>query len=287
MRAFVKPISRWSGAGLIAIAIVVGSTQSGWSQSTGFETVSVKPGREEHPRIQTQGATFSATGVSLRDLLVFAYRLQHESQLAGGPAWLDSARFDVRAQADRPPAGGTDGIRPLVRRLLEERFALRAHVEARQMDAFALRRVQSNAPLPASMQPTQSMCDGVSVEERQAKTREGWPPCGLARVENTPDPGGRGETLRVKRSANTMQDIATMLFVVVGKPVIDQTGLAGRYDVELSYVRPRPGAIQDGPLPEGPTLVVAIQEQLGLRVEEDRVPVPVLVIDGASMPMAD
>ena len=77
------------------------------------------------------------------------------------------------------------------------------------------------------------------------------------------------------------------LVSTVGKPVVDHTRLAGRFDVEYTYVRWGPDAPTIDPLPEGPTLLIAFEEQLGLRIEPRRVPLPVFIIDDVRVPTLD
>jgi len=97
------------------------------------------------------GGRILATNQPLRRLIVFAYGLQPQ-QLAGGPSWLDTDRFDVVAQADRalsptPPGGPPGQAQLMMQRLLEERFGLSVHVEAREMPVYALTLARSDGRL--------------------------------------------------------------------------------------------------------------------------------------------
>jgi uncharacterized protein (TIGR03435 family) len=178
-------------------------------------------------------------------------------------------------------------MRPLVRELLADRFGLQIRAESRAVDAFALRRMRETAPFPPGLQPSQSGCGAVTADERRTSTRAGWPPCGLADIQNVIIEGTRAVRTTVKRSAYTMDEIAMSLVAAVGKPVVDQSGLAGRFDVEYTYVRSGPDAPAGDPPPEGPTLLIAFEEQLGLRVQAGRVPLQVLVVEEVRLPMLD
>jgi uncharacterized protein (TIGR03435 family) len=260
--------------------------QTAADRSLRFDVVSIKTSREARPRgTPLEGGRVSMTGMTLRDLLVAAYQV-HASQLVGGPSWMTPARFDIIAVIENPPSSSAEVRQQLLRALLAERFALRVHNELREMQACALRRARPGEPLPRGLQASLSSCDGVTEGERRANTRDGWPPCGMARIANTPDPGGRGETTRQMRSALTMEQFAAALIPLLAEPVSNETGLSGRFDIEIEFVRPLPGGLP-GDVPEGPTLTAALEEQLGLRVERRRARVPVLVIDAATLPVVD
>jgi uncharacterized protein (TIGR03435 family) len=92
--------------------------------------------------------------------------------------------------------------------------------------------------------------------------------------------------IRIRRSGVTMTDFVTTFDVNMGRPVIDRTGLEGRFDLEYSFAPSRPQNLTQGaPAPEAPpTLLVALEEQLGLKLEAERAKVPVLVIDSVERP---
>ena len=90
------------------------------------------------------------------------------------------------------------------------------------------------------------------------------------------DASGAGLKTRVRRSAIAMKDFATGLQTNVDRPVVDRTGLDGLFDLEYSFAQPGSTAIADA---NQPLLLVALEEQLGLKLEAQRAAVPVLVID--------
>ena len=154
------------------------------------------------------------------------------------------------------------------------------------MDALVLVRAHPDAPLPPGLQPSQSSCEGTDAE-RHAHTRAGWPPCGAMQIVNVPGAGTQGETTSMKISAYTMDQFAGYIGAILGGPSANQTGLSGHFDLQFSYVRPLPDAALGDPVPEGPSLGVAVEEQLGLRVERRRARVPVVVIDAVTLPSPD
>jgi len=84
-----------------------------------------------------------------------------------------------------------------------------------------------------------------------------------------------------------MDQFAAYLLPFVGGPVVNDTRLDGRFDLEFTYVRPLPDAAPGDPLPDGPRLLVALEEQLGLHVARRKTSVPVIVIDAVSLPTPD
>jgi uncharacterized protein (TIGR03435 family) len=274
---------RRSYLGIAILTVAVAGTSA---QSLSFDATSVRPSRETRARgTPLQGGRLTMSGMTLGELIVAAY-LVHRSQVIGGPSWMTSERFDIDAVIAHPPSDSAEVRMQLLRSLLADRFGLRARMETRDRDAFVLRVARPGRPLPRGIEPSQSSCDGLTADERRANTREGWPPCGQARITNVPDPGGRGETTRQMRSALTMDEFAAALIPVFGEPVVNATGLSGRFDLAFEYVRPLPGGFA-GEVPEGPRVEAALDEQLGLRVGRQRARVPVLVIDAAARPEPD
>jgi uncharacterized protein (TIGR03435 family) len=232
-------------------------------------------------RLEPNGR-LTAMGATVRALILRAYAL-HDSQLIGVPDWTAVERFDIDARVSTPPAGGADGLLPLVRTLLADRFALRAHKETRELQAFLLTHARKDRTLGSQIRPTQSDCSGnapVSIPDRKS-IMESWPPCGMVYVVSYVD-GAGGVKMRVRRSGVTMQEFAPTLQGAVGRPVLDRTELDGRYDIEYSYA-PQPNT-GSAALQNVPFLGAALEEQLGLKLESERTEVPVLVIDSIDRP---
>ena len=121
----------------------------------------------------------------------------------------------------------------------------------------------------------------------RAAARDGWPPCGMAYFVGftTTTPAGNNVKMRVRRSGTTIPALAKALQQTLDRPVVDQTSLSGRFDVEYSYApQPQPPGVESVFGPEAPQLLVALEEQLGLKLESRRMSVPVLVIDSIDRP---
>jgi len=237
------------------------------------------------------GGRLVVTNQPLRRLIVFAYGLQPQ-QLTGGPDWLDTDRFDIVAQAEgslspTPPGGPPGPAQLMFQRLLAERFGLAAHTEAREMPVYALTLARSDGRLGPRIKPATVDClalmtqapGGVPVAAPQLP--DGRPACGARR-------DGTG---RVMAGGTDMKMFATqMLTGQVDRLVIDRTGLAGAYDFDLEYALDVPGR---GAAPAGdpatavtdrPSLFTALEEQLGLKLQPQRAPIDVLVIDRVTPP---
>jgi uncharacterized protein (TIGR03435 family) len=203
---------------------------------------------------------FRTRNLALRDLIQFAYGLP-DSQILGGPSWLDSIMFDVDAKSDSTVDGQlhalpTDQARHqkqlMVQALLADRFQLKTHQETRQLPVYTL-AVARGGP---RFQP--SKINGTTIDT--GRTR-----------------------LHIAGSDDTMSILARELARILGRVVLNQTGLSGRYDLRLQWT---PDDTSPGPS-EPPGIFTAIQEQLGLKLESGRGPVPVLVIDSVEMPAAN
>ena len=210
---------------------------------------------------------FRTANLALRDLIQFAYGLP-ESQILGGPAWIDSIMFDIDAKSDPavneqlhalPTEQARHQKQLMVQALLADRFQLKAHEETRQLAVYAL---------------------VVAKEGPRFKPAE---------VNGTTVDTGRSR-LHIAGSDDTISILARELAQTVGRVVLNQTGLTGRYDLTLRWTpddAPQP-LLNGAPDPNAPPgIFTAIQEQLGLKLESTKGPVPVLVIDSVGMPSAN
>ena len=277
---------------LLRVVCVVLGTAFSFAQESQFEVASIRPTaatvtKPGEMQVMPNGR-FLATNTTAQALILRAYGLV-DSQVIGAPPWLESDRFDVDARAAEPPAAGPESLLPMVQRLLVERFRLVAHPDTRELPAYALtfaRRDRQRGPLLLDSKADCTRASTLSVDEVRAAARDGWPPCGMTYfVSFVTGPTSGLVKMRVRRSGTTIPALATSLQRTVERPVLDQTGLAGLFDVEYSYAPPQAPSPLDSPFgPEAPVLFVALEEQLGLKLEARRMPVPVLVIDSIDRP---
>jgi uncharacterized protein (TIGR03435 family) len=212
------------------------------------------------------GGRFRAVNAPVRWLISSAYgvfqRPLFESQLVGGPGWLDSEPYDITAKASAevatlPPNEQFRKIPELLRSLLEERFALKVHHETRQLPIYALVRLKNDGPLGPRM--TRSTLDCTKDAAK----------CGYDGLQGHMTGGWI-----------TTAMLCTLLSGAVERVVVDRTGLEGRFDIELDYS-------PDQAATDKPSIFAAVQEQLGLKLESDRGPVDVVVIDHVERPTED
>jgi uncharacterized protein (TIGR03435 family) len=212
----------------------------------------------------------------LRDLILTAYEIyggnanpaSFRMQVLGGPAWVDSDRYDFAMKAEgNPPVAQMYG--PMLQALLEERFGLRLHRETRDAPVFLLHVAKGGARLQV--------------------TEEGscLPACGSIKT----NPRGA-----IDMAGVTMPNLSTFLGMRLDREVIDKTGLAGRFNIhlEVSPAELSPRFVAGSSVTQldsslgvdsaGPSIFTALEQQLGLKLEPGKGPVTILVIDHIEQP---
>ncbi|HEY7441324.1 MAG TPA: TIGR03435 family protein [Vicinamibacterales bacterium] len=261
-----------------------------------FEVASVRPNKSGEPFVRLgiqPGGRYTATNVPLRLLIRNAYQLQ-DSQIIGAPGWVDSDRFDIvaKAEGDVPPSvpGGPPGpIQFMLRALLAERFNLKMHSEQRELPIYALVLARADGRLGPQLRPAAADCAAVL-----AARRGGPPPASPQPGERLPC-GMRIGPGQLSGGSLPLSLFASTISPFVQRVVVDRTGLSGNFDFELSWTPdqipqgpPPPGAPQQPPIdPGGPSILTAVQEQLGLKLDSTRGPVEVFVIDNVTQPTPD
>ena len=275
------------------------SAQSRQATSAGpaFEVASVKPNNSGDGRVlfaNQPGGRFTATNVTLKLLIRNAYQLQ-DFQIVGGPNWINSDRFDIVAKAEdgTPPETpsldrtGPTRVQLMIRALLAERFQLVAHHENRELPIYALVLARSDGKLGQELRRSDVDCNAMFA----ARGRSGMPP-----PSGPPQPGERlpcGIRIgmgNMSIGGAPLSQFANAMANFLGRTVLDKTGLAGNYDANLTWTpdqmpqRP-PGAPEPPAIdPNGPSIFTAVQEQLGLKLDSQKGPVAVFIIDRAERP---
>jgi uncharacterized protein (TIGR03435 family) len=283
---------RASAGGVIASTIVLGglllagSLAPRWiafaQQPVTFEVAAIKPS----PPISSHGVFFGMVDdpdqfhgsyVTLLDLMTTAYGVEH-ARISGGPSWILSDRFDVIATLPRGTPRGQ--IPLLLQTLLSERFKLSVRRESRMTRIYALVPAKGGQKLKRS-QPEDSPSPG----------RNPTP------ISSAPLMMGAHGAIgiccgKAKLNRVSMERFAVLLSAETDRPVRDETGVQGVYDVSLDWT-PDVAAAQPGrdtveaPSPTGPSIYTAVQEQLGLRLEPRNVPLEYLVIEHVEKPDAN
>ncbi len=238
------------------------------------------------------------SGMSMRNLLVNAYGVK--TYQISGPSWIDSERFDIVAKL---PTGATkDDLKLMLQNLLAERFKLTLHREKKELPMFAL-VVGKNGPKMKESPP-----DDPSVKDaaKDAGAAPAEPPKFITGKDGMPQmPGGGKNTgnmvmmmpgrARMNAVKQTMPQFAESLANMLDRPVVDMTGLTKNYDFTLDYLpesggrgpmgMPPPKAgdgdtgAPEADIQAAPSLFTALQDQLGLKLEQKKGPVDLLVVD--------
>jgi uncharacterized protein (TIGR03435 family) len=313
----LRRLAGWSLATGIAIgAAGLSDGLQAAPQDATFEVASVKPSREDTsnpmamvPRLTPpSGGRLSAANIPLRMLIQMAFQVQ-PFQIVGGPDAILAKRFDINARAEDGFTGGTNEMMPLVRTLLVDRFELKTHKETRELPISTLVVARSDGRLGPELKPSTADCpDPLAGQQKMMETMSKEGPAGLMALMQNPPPcsmmpmmPGRGTgpmTMGLRGNGQSLVVLVNLLTQATGRIVTDNTGLTGLYDFTLTFdpqvfmamssqlgINLPPGASL--PASDAPALLTAIQEQLGLKLVNDRGPVEVVVIDSVAMPTPD
>ena len=308
-------------AGLI-VSTSCAAFGQGAPESPTFEVASVKPAEpqpEGMMRVRMSGGPgtpdpgqLTYTNVSLKNVLINAYDV-NDYQISG-PNWLDRERFDIVAKI---PQGTTkEQFRLMLQNLLAERFKLALHHETKELPIYALvvgkggpklkEAVEEDAATPqgaaAPPPPPPGRDEAAPVRLKMDADGMPKPPSGMGRngVFMMTMYGSGGLRTRMVCKDQPISALLATLSNLLGRPVVDATGLKAKYDITLDYtpdglngptmMMPPPPPPHDGtagggppmasaPDMGGPTIFTALQDQLGLKLEQRKGPVDLLVID--------
>lgn len=207
---------------------------------------------------------WTARNVTARNLIGLAYGL-NGYQIAGGPSWIDAEKFDVDARVDDSMVSQLQKLTHLqqqkqmalmLRSLLADRFKLQVTRSMKEAPAFAL-----------------------VIAKGGPKFKETPPPDPQSDRDYSPQSTGPNGVV-IQMNGKPMSVFMIYLAVAVpGRPVIDQTGLKGTYAFTLRY-SPSDSPPENGP----PSIFTALEEQLGLRLENTKAPVDIVNVDHIEEP---
>lgn len=204
---------------------------------------------------------WKAENVTVKFLIVYAYRVLPD-QVSGAPAWVDADRYDIEARFEEDPnltgSAHADRNRARLQALLATRFQLEIHRQTREWQTYVLVAAKKGPKLtPAEKK------EGASIHSNNG---------------------------HLEAAGVTMDDLARALGSRLGRPVVNESGLPGRFDftldfepeIQLSLDKDRPEA--PGAEPGRPSLFTALQDQLGLKLESKKAPVEMLIVDRIAKP---
>jgi uncharacterized protein (TIGR03435 family) len=264
-------------AAIVAVPVINGAARVPQISSTitlpdptkTFEAASVRQNTsaETSAGTRSDNGRWTARNLPLKSLLLNAFPLQ-DAQLIGGPAWVDTDRFDVVAKA----LAGTPSreLKVMLQNLLVARFSIKMHVETRSVPIYALVKAKADGQLGPALHATPS-------------DDKGRQPGGSVKSAGQP-----GMASWLSMDGTPLAALVSWLSAQFQRPVVDRTGLDGPFDLKLDYLMPgAPAAADNDSAQRAPEIFTALQEQLGLKLEATRGPVEVLVIDSAEHPVND
>jgi uncharacterized protein (TIGR03435 family) len=268
-----------------------------------FEVATVKsfvmppPGEPQRAGRPMSPNRVSYAGATLKMLISAAYDVK--AYQVTGPAWLDSDRYEVTGEL--PEGKGREEARFMLQNLLAERFGLKMHRATREVQAYVLRTGKNGPKLREARPAAPTAGDTLAPSPgTSARDKDGFLVLPEGRPVHAVTMGPNGK-LQMASRMQTMDDFAGFLaefacfLDIAPRPVIDKTGLAGRYDINIEFsatnsclanAAPAASSAAGGPAPEnypdlGPALAATL-EQLGLRIEVAKAPVTFFIVDQAN-----
>ena len=250
---------------LLPLLVIVASGLPLQSQTTRFEVVSIKPNASGDPAIGSQPSPgrLSMRNAPIGLLIEQAYRTDYQ-HLFNLPDWAKKERWDILATYD---VTQRESVGLMMQAMLADRFRLQAHRETREIPVYVLERLRADS-LGPGLRPSTVDCADRSSGRSLCTTR-------IA-------PG-------VIDSTGTNWGFLPTNIGIGDRPVVDKTGLTGRYDIKLGWNATAITGSTDPSLPttDKPSIFAALEDQLGLRLRSTREPVEVVVIDRIERPTPD
>jgi uncharacterized protein (TIGR03435 family) len=248
------------------------------SAPVAFEVASIKPSDPQSKRGSDGGpgskdpTRYSFGLATLLDLISIVYHVDY-FQVSSATA-LDRQDFDLVARA---PQGATkQQFRVMLQNLLAERFELKAHLESREFNAHEMVVAKTGLKLKEAV-------PGEIPSPPDAPTSSGdigWPqlPPNVSRIVAQHSLSGGYNLVRLKAQLEPLSELANFLPILDNVPVVDKTGLTGKYSFTLEYTMEIPGGNPDAP-PAAPTVFTALRQQLGLHLASKKFPFDVVVVE--------
>lgn len=256
-----------------------------------FEVASIKPSAPDQRGMAIRpgpNGGINLNNLPLKEIMTLAWKIQ-AFQISGGPSWIESLHWDITATGNHKPK--PDEIWPMIQSLLADRFKLKVHHETKDLPVYVLLRANKDGKLgPQLTETKEGSCTPFDPSKPPPPPEPGKPPalgCG-GMFMGFDQLGAMGMTI---------DRMTPMLSRMLGRTVIDKTGLTAKYDIQMHWtpdqaqlqqMAPPGGLPPNIPQPQldpnGPSIFTALQEQLGLKLESQKGPVDILVIDSVEKP---
>lgn len=236
-----------------------------------FTVATIKPSLPDAPRggYGIRGQDVTTTNVTVSWMIKLAYNV-HANQISGAPSWVESEHYDTVGRSNTRGEPNRDQMKLMIQKLLADRFQLKFHLEKRELPVYAMVVAKGGSKLaPSPADPN------------------AFPGIGFGREPGVITLMGRNTGLN--GVANGLQSN------IMDKPIVDQTGLTGRYDFQLRFT-PDPTQVANfGAIPAAnaadpnppPDIFTAFEQQLGLKLQSTKAPVDVIVIERIERPSAN
>jgi len=256
-----------------------------------FDVASIKPvapGARMIPSRSLPGGAVDLHDITVEELIVNTWHI-FPYQVLGAPAWIHTAAYDISAKPETAAKPGDVNL--MLQALLKDRFGLAMHHETRTLPIYALVTASKDGMLgPSLVASKEGGCvvriPGNPLPPRPDPAKPATRPCGLLMTRPR----------KLSGAAVPIVVLAEQFALRLGRTVVDMTGLKGNYDIDLEWTADE-GAfpILEGlssepvppPDPQGQTILTALKERLGLKIESRRAPVDVIVIDHVERPSAN
>jgi uncharacterized protein (TIGR03435 family) len=285
-------------------AMVARSTSSSTPARTTtyeYEVVSIKPSKTASGNgFFRMGMRYTDDGLSAENCpLMFLFQNAYgvnRDRISGAPDWLNSELYDIEAKMDGATAEELKRLSPdeirttrqhMLQTLLADRFKLALHRETKELPVYDLVIARGGPKLQEAKPDDKAGKGDKTAWSSGGPLAIGGGPAGSKGISAaagggaTVSFGGRGGNRSMSGKAVTMDGLTATLANLTGRPVLDKTGLTGKYDYKLEYA-PQDNSVEADPT--GPSIFTAVQEQLGLKLESGKGPVDVIVIDHVERP---
>ena len=264
--------------GFAVIACLTGASHGQDTNPSAFEVAAIRRNLENGPQRLDLFPQFTAQNATLKALFLLAYEVK-EFQVSSAPTWFDSDRYDISAKMEGAPVPGPAAMQLQRRRLqllLQDRFKLAVHHEARELPVYKLTTAKGGPKLTASACTEPDPKNPAPASGKTFRDYCGWSGFSKGRFE---------------ASSATTADLVKALSNLLGRSVLDETGMKGTFRVDLKFAtddatKRTADAPPDVPAADdnAPNIFTALQEQLGLKLNPGRGAVDVIIIDHVEKP---